>query len=665
MKWAKGLSFICVSALLLSGCSSTVDTPLIEPDETEVVETGPVRPQDDYYRYVNGETLADAEFMYGRSSAADASDSEMVTEQVNGIILEVAAGSGYQSGTEEYLIQNLYNLYMDYDFANAPVPEELDQLFREIDSITTVEELLQTDARVYRDYAVPTLFGMGISLNLHGQYDAVLVFPQISGVLNADFAELLGSYNALDNIRDYSSDCLQALGHEEEEADQIGTDLAYLALDVFEASDREQLESSDRASYYQSYSYDQITGILTNVDFESYLTNMGVDTSVCDEFGIYDPGQLTAINGILVQDNLEALKALEIGKIMDFYRDFVYQGYEPLHGYASSFYGDPSENALSVIRSEYGSLIDPLYVEQYYDEETDEALRDMCDDIMDQYRILITNADWLTEDTRQGLLNKLDNMIVVTGADVERLDATVFDDVDTSSFFTFMKTYRALEKQYMAGYMNEEVPRTLIQMRMFEVNACYVPSLNNITICVASTNEPFFGIDNDYYSNLGGLGSIIAHEIGHAFDSNCILYDENGVYDPSWIAPEDIDALNARNEQAVSYFEDNFIIFGIYHVDGEQTLGENYADLGGLEAIAGIPETEEQFQTMFEAYARSWCSKVVDEGLIEQIASDEHSPDWIRVNAMLSTLDAFYETYDVQEGDGMYIPPENRITRWY
>jgi len=70
-------------------------------------------------------------------------------------------------------------------------------------------------------------------------------------------------------------------------------------------------------------------------------------------------------------------------------------------------------------------------------------------------------------------------------------------------------------------------------------------------------------------------------------------------------------------------------------------------------------------QRMFEAYARSWCMKLVDESPINQIANDVHSPSWIRVNAMLSTLEAFYETYDVQEGDGMYIAPENRISRWY
>ena len=667
MKLKKVLTVLCAAALILTGCSGTADTSVTEPaaEETAVVDEGPVRPQDDYFRYVNGETLENAEFMYGRALAASSSDPTAVNEQINGIIEDVASGSGYTPGTEEYLIQNAYNLYIDYDFNDAPVPDELDEVFRQIDGITTVDELLQTDARLYREFAVPNLFMMAASINLRGYCDAVLVIPQTDNVLGSEFTALLESYDPLDDIRDSSSRCLQALGHEQEEADETGTELAYLALDLLEGSDREILESDEKTPYYQLYSYDQIADILSNVDLEEYIALMGIDRSSCDEFGIYDPQQLSVLNSLLVQDNIEALKAWELAKIMNFYGEFVYHAYEPLQRYASFSYSDPSEKAMNEIRSEFGNWLDPIYVERFYTEETDEALRDMCDDIMDQYRILITDADWLTEQTRQGLLNKLDNILVVTGTDIERLDPSVFEGVDTTDYYTFKKTYQALDLQRMNDHLDLSVPRTLIEMRMYEVNACYIPSLNNITICVASTGEPFFSLEYDYYSNLGGLGSVIAHEIGHAFDSECIYFDENGVYDPSWIPSEDTEALESRNEQAVRYFEDNFTIFGIYHVDGEQTLAENYADLGGLEVIAGIPGTEEQYMLMFEAYAKTWCSKVVDEVLINQIATDVHSPSWIRVNAMLSTLEEFYDTYDVQEGDGMYIAPGDRISRWH
>ena len=202
-------------------------------------------------------------------------------------------------------------------------------------------------------------------------------------------------------------------------------------------------------------------------------------------------------------------------------------------------------------------------------------------------------------------------------------------------------------------------------MAMQILNACYNPSFNNITITVAIMIDPFFNKDADYYTNLGGLGMVIAHEMGHAFDSNCIVFNSKGEYNPAWIPAGDMDTLKARNEKAVSYFEDNFTVFGVYHVKGEDTLGENYADLGAMECITSLTKTKEDRIKLFENYATIWSEMRTDDSIIEQIAQDPHSPSVIRVNAVLSTIEAFYETYDVKEGDGMYIAPDKRISRWY
>lgn len=669
MRRFKGLAALLAVSVLLgaeAGCSKPSSDPglVIDTEETEAVSEEPVRPQDDFYRYVNGDTLEDAEFAYGHTVAADANDDSAVREDLAGIINDVVAGSGYAEGTEEYIIQNVYNLYLDYDFQNEGVPEELDQLFHEIDETESLEEILLLDARLTRDYGVDNILGFTTSLNERGQCDAVLTFLQLDSVLSCDFLALYEGYGPLDDLRDQIGHYLQAIGHEEEEAMSVGTDLAYAALDIYNATDPDVLEDM-LPEYFQLYSRDQLDEILTNVDIEAFTEAMGIDPVYCDEFGVYDPAQLQAINDMLTEENLPLIKAFVLGSVMYAYSDFVYHGYDVLRANASISYNDPSDDAVKAIIKEYGILLDPLYVEQYYTEETDEALRDMCEDIREQYREIISEADWLTEGTRQGLLNKLDNIIIVTGMNVQRLDPSFMQSLDYSNYFTFSRSFRALNRARINSLLEGPLDRDFIEMRMFEVNACYISNFNSVTITVASAGEPFFNTDWDYFTNLGALGATISHEIGHAFDSNCILYDENGIYNPSWIAPEDMEALNARNEEAIRYFEDNFVIFGIYHVDGEKTLGENYADLGGLECISRIPQTDEQMQIMFESYARSWCMKVVDEILISQIANDVHSPSWFRVNAMLSTLEAFYEVYDVQEGDGMYIPPENRISRWY
>jgi len=289
----------------------------------------------------------------------------------------------------------------------------------------------------------------------------------------------------------------------------------------------------------------------------------------------------------------------------------------------------------------------------------------MCDDIKEGYRKLITDADWLTEDTRAGLLRKLDNIIYVTGSDLERHDNSLFTGIPDGNYFDFYIEYLRILSAQSRAKLGTSFDRKDINMPMQMFNACYHPSLNNITITDAMMNAPFYDKDADYYTNLGGIGFTVAHEMGHAFDSNCILFDENGSYNPSWINQSDMDALLARNKKASEYFEKNFTVFGVYHVDGEQTLGENYADLGGMECVASLAKNKNDLQKLFANYAVTWREKTLDTYVLEQLEQDEHSPAVIRVNAILATLDEFYDAYDVKEGDGMFIAPEDRISRWH
>ena len=126
-----------------------------------------------------------------------------------------------------------------------------------------------------------------------------------------------------------------------------------------------------------------------------------------------------------------------------------------------------------------------------------------------------------------------------------------------------------------------------------------------------------------------------------------------------------IELFRERNEQAIEYFEKYFTVFGVYHVDGKLTLGENYADLGGMECIVSLTSTDEERKLLFTNYARIWCIKQVSDDLLYALEYDPHSPNVIRVNAILGSINEFYTTFHVAQSDGMYIKPENRISRWH
>ena len=665
MKRIAGLTLTAaVLFTALTGCSAP-DAQATETSKTSVADLGPARPQDDFYRYVNQETIENAEFEYGSSSAGQAFRTDLVEDQLEGIVTDVIAGSGYESGSEEDVIKTAYDLYMDYDFENEEIPADLAQMIARINECSTVDELMAIDSELVRDYGCGSILNIAPDVNPFAPQEMVMHINQINGMLGVSFVGMRDGDSSLNAVKINAQVIMLTYEEDADVVEENATDLAYLTLDLYTATNMDVIDDPMNYDYIALYPADEIEEVLSNIDLEGYLADIGYDTSYVNEYALSDLDQLVALNEILTDDNIEEIKAVELGRFYLQFARYIAPHYSELGGYISRDYNSKEDQAMDEMLAEFSYETDPLYVEQYYTEEMDEALRSMCDDIREGYRDLISNADWLSESTREELLRKLDNIVYVTGTNLERHDPSEYSDVSGSNYYEYHLSYVRHYQNKMITEFGDELSRTEIMMQMQTFNACYQPSFNNITITVAIMNAPFFDVDADYYTNLGGLGMVIAHEMGHAFDSNCILFNADGEYDPSWIPDSDMQTLLDRYEQAVSYFEDNFIVFGVYHVDGELTLGENYADLGAMECITSLCGNEDQLVLLFENYARIWCLKTTDDSIVDTLAYDVHSPAMIRVNAILSTNDAFYETYDVSEGDGMYIAPENRISRWY
>ena len=663
----KKVAVITVTAAMLAGIVTGCTPMEIEPSESEtsVVELGPARAQDDYFRYVNQERFDTAEFEYGSQAVEMAFDSKLIEDELNGIIEDVIAGSGYAKGSEEDLIKYAYNSFMAYDFENEPIPADLAAVLDEIDNASSIDELLKIDAKLVRDYGMSGMFSVSPDVDPFNPQRRVMTFTPAQGVLKTSFLDLRDNSYNIDYVMEDAKVILTTRGYDKETAEQYGRELAYITLDLYTATDMELADSLFPYEYMKIVPADEVKEILNNVDLDGYLTIIGFDTSKIKDYCISDEGQLRAINDMLKDENLNALKAMELGDVYGQFSRYIAPHYPQLKGMLGRSYDSIHDQAIDEVRGTMGNETDPLYVERYYTPEMDKALRDMCDDIRAGYRELISGAEWLSEPTRAELLRKLENIVYVTGTNLERHDNSKYANIYGNNYYEFRINYMRLGRKELIDSLNESVSRTDTQMPMQMFNACYDPSMNNITITVAITNKPFFDVNADYYTNLGGLGMVIAHEMGHAFDSTCIVFNADAEYDPSWIPDADMQILLERNEKAIRYFEDNFTVFGIYHVDGEQTLGENYADLGGLECVTSLCKTKEDRIKLFENYATIWCEMCTDDYIIDTIAYDSHSPNYIRVNAALGTVEAFYETYDVKEGDGMYIAPEDRISRWY
>ena len=662
MKKLIGAALICaMTASLISGCTPS-EAGTVESSETAKWMSG--RPQDDFYYYANKDKLDNAEFEYGSAYAVDAFDNSLIIERLENIVKDIAAGSGYEKGSEEYIIQSAYNSFINYDFNNEPVPEDLANVIDEVKNAGSIDDLIMTDAKLYRDFGISGIFVLLLTEDIYTSGRQVITFYPYINMCDVDFEVIADDTTALNGIVSDSRLYMQTLGYDVDTSSEYGKKLANLVLRVYGSSGTKLSGDAYGTPDEIILSADDLNGVFTNVDMQAYFKEIGFDANYCDRFACFNMDQLICMNSLMVDENLDAFKALEIYKIYGSYMRFIAPHYESLGGYVTDSYKPIEEQAVSEILSKLTSETDPIYVEQYYSKEIDDALRSMCDDIREGYRALISDATWLTEPTRMGLIEKLDNIVYVTGTDLKRHDASMYANLG-GNFYEFYMGYIRVGIADEIASLSEPVDRYEVGMAMQTVNACYSPTQNNITITVAISGDSFFDVHGDYYTNLGNLGATIAHEMGHAFDSNCIVFDKDGVYNPGWIADEDMQALLERNEKAVRYFEDNFTVFGIYHVDGELTLGENFADLSGMECIVTLAHTNEDLEKIFESYAASYCRMSVDVVILSQLASDVHSPEVIRVNAILSTIDCFYDVYDVREGDGMYIAPGSRISRWH
>ncbi len=665
MRKSELLSLILAGTMTVaaSGCAKVVEPKRVPTAATEA-EAKEIRPQDDYYYYINKERVDNATFEYGETTAASSFEQASTQEKVEKIIRNVADGSGYENGSEEDVIQKAYQAFMRYDFENEKAPQDLVELLEKINQASSVQELMDIDAVLVRDYYLGSMLNVSVNNDVFQSGKKTIEFGQTTTVLSAGFADIREDDDALDTLQQYGKLIRRAMGYDTDRSDAEAKALAYLTLDLFQSTNLEQMDELFGYDHYEVLTVDEAYANFESFDLKKYFTDLGLSMGAVKTVNIKDKKQFDSLSKIFAEENLEALKTWEMGRLMNQYSRFLAVSYPELSGLVSADYSSKEEQAVMEVGQEFIRETDPLYVEQYYTDEMDQALRAMCDDIKGGYRKLISQATWLSETTRKELLSKLDGITYVTGKDMTRHDNTLFETLDGSNYYELLKNYHKIFRQKTLSGLSGTQEKS-IDMPMQIVNACYNPFANTITITCAITNAPFFDVKADYFTNLGGLGMTIAHEMGHAFDSTGILFRKDGVYDPEWLDDADLQVLMDRNEKAADYFEKNFTVFGLYHVDGKRTLGENYADLGAMECVTLLADTKEELRLLFENYAATWCEMKTDTVIINQLAYDEHSPEVIRVNAILSTLETYYEVYDVKEGDGMYIAPEKRISRWH
>ncbi len=663
----KTTALLTAAVLLLSACDGGEDIPYIPPAmrtaSTAAVDPSSIRPQDDFYGYVNAAYLLENLPEYGQTTSGSFAEVEKAVrgelEELFGRITR--SSDDYPAGSTEQLIRELYRQGMEYTDGSAEM-EKVRGIVGEIRAVTDIKELMKLWAELLVTHGITFPGYVIVSASYYKSGENTLYIRQLTDICGCSLEELTKKDTAAMTAKGELTDLLMPFTADKPEAERLATDVVYLLLDLAFATDIGVMHAADPFTTFTFISDEETAALLPNLGETPLKLTYGLDANPYGGCYIQDRGQLMKLNELLTNERLEEWKDLLICMLVSSEASFIYSEASSLATYAPDESISREELTGELINEIMPEKVSKLYSAEYFTPVKEKALRDMCDTLTESYRELIGNAEWLSEEGRAGLLRKLDNITFVLGdsapEEVDPTDAAVIGEDLPDSVHRLNVMFFEEKKARIGQPVNSSEPRMSSQM----VNACYDPS-NVVTITAAILHAPFFDENASDAANLGGLGMVVGHEMGHAFDSMCMNYDENGNYNPGWLSEADRKELSERADRLSEYYSE-YTVLDVYHVDGKLTNGENYADLGAIECITNAVHSVGELKELFENYARIWAENTLDTDAVEQINLDVHSPAKVRVNAVLSSCDKFYEVYDVQEGDGMYKAPGERVSRW-
>lgn len=654
--------------LLATGCMARIEEPIREgkPDTEQEFSIADIQPGDDFYGWCNAAELMEMHIPETEYSAGTLTDvQKTVDDQLEAIIHEIAdSEEAFEMGSNRQLIHDLYWLAYDsvsgeldtteYDTALA------NEVFNYIDEADSMAALYDVWSDMCFYYGCAPVFAPSCQPDLYDPSHYALYVSQY--IPSGSLEDAVDNNLYASDVRDEFKYTLTQLGVDKAEAKERAAQMTYLVLDIGSATDfrSEDDDSVDYSTIWHSQTKESLDDKLQNLTYEDLSWILGFE-DYDGEIVFENDEQLFMIDSLLTEENLEVWKDLTRCAFVEQYSESLPKS---CGGTGFGTMTDADDLAVTVVEYVLDVELGEEYAARYFSEDVREDVTQMCHDIMDEYEVLIKGADWLSADGKSALISKLRCMECYIGADTPH--EVMADDADLigESLFETELNLETIIMQSNLSWVGEACDRNgFAMMSPQTVNACYDPQMNCINITAAILNAPIYDIHADYARNLGAIGTIIGHEISHAFDDDGMKYDASGAYRPEWMPNSDREAFAQIQDKAVAYYND-FTVLGTYHVKGRKTLGENLADISGVQCVLAIAETPEQQKRLFESYANLWKELSIDSDAKEQIRYDVHSPSPVRINAVVACFDEFYSIYDVQEGDALYVAPDDRIRRW-
>lgn len=698
--------------------SPTADAILAGVLETAHTDTS-VRPQDDLFRFVNGQWLTTAEIPADRPSSgafttlrdeSEAACRQIVEELAEQFSSVAPEGASEVLATNRGRVGALYEAFMDEahleELGAQPLAEELtpvldasskEELARALGEMTPIGFMGVVGADVEVDINDPERYTSWVGQSGLGLPDESYYREEAQAPLRQAYVAHVARMLSLAGL----TDSFGASGEElAERVMAVETALAKGHWDRVTCRDVEKMNNP--------MSWRQIVDSAPDLPWDEWREGIraaarsaGIEqTAFLEEAIVTQPDYLPHAAGIWQETSLEDLK--------------VWAAWHTVHGRATllsgafveenfDFYGRTLQGTdelrprwkrgVGLVESCLGEALGEIYVERHFPPSHKSAMEALVGRLIEAYHQSISSLEWMSPATRERALEKLALFTPKIGYPVRWRD---YSDVEVvpGDVLASVRSVERADMAYSLNKLTKPVDRDEWHMTPQTVNAYYNPTMNEIVFPAAILQPPFFDPQADDAVNYAGIGAVIGHEIGHGFDDQGSTFDGTGKVS-DWWTQEDREAFTERTSALISQYdaytpevvvakhrEAGTAQEEIPHVNGALTIGENIGDLGGLGialkayslalADAGIPSVDEApvidgltgLQRFFYSWARIWRSKSRPDYAELLLTVDPHSPAEFRCNGIVRNVDAFYKAFAVDSDDALWLSPNERVSIW-
>ncbi len=667
------ISLCMIVATLLSCTDAKKPTPAIDPANLDTS----VIPGNDFDTYANGgwKKLNPLPADRGRFGSFDKL-AEVAEKQLNDLVKATAAAKN-PKGSVPDKIATMFNSGMDTVKIDKQGIQYLTSYFQEIDKISTPDEVQQAVIRFHK-------FGISPLFALYGAADALnsnMVIAQLAqagmGMPDRDYYlnEDPRSIDLRAKYIIYMTTIFKLMGNE----DAIAASNAQKVMDIetqLAKASMTRLEMRDPNKTYNKVTTEELVKLSPVFNWNRYFADLGLGNP--GSINLNQPNFVKEISNMLIAIPVEDWKIYLKWNLINetasyLSTDFVKANFD---FYVKAMTGTEVmrprwKRVLGVTSGVLSEALGQLYVKAYFPQEAKDRMIKLVENLRVSLGERIQNLEWMSPETKQKGMDKLNTINVKIGYPDKWRDYSALEISDEAYVLNVLNANK-FETEFLLNKINKPVDKLEWWMSPQTVNAYYSPDKNEIVFPAAILQPPFFFQDGDDAVNYGAIGVVIGHEMTHGFDDQGRKFDKDGNM-TDWWTPEDGKRFDERTKVLVDQFN-GYLVLDSIHADGQLCLGENIADLGGLnisyQAFQKVNKQKESIdgftpeQRFFLAYAHVWGQNIRDKEILRRTKEDVHSLGRLRVLGPLKNLPEWYAAFNVKPGDAMYLEPEKRAKIW-